>query len=221
MAGVAIGSVSLAVGVLGTVSGEANAAPGDSVPGRVVSTPTASPSVDTVSPTRILTPGGVGLIPEGVRPTSTTPSRVRTTHRSRVTLSARPTPTRPRPARSAASRSEHRTPLTPVPATTPSQSLTPRQLARHELRSRGWGDVEWTCLDNLWTRESSWQIHDRNADSGSYGIPQALPASKMATMGADWRDNPLTQIRWGLSYIASRYGTPCSAWAHSEQYNFY
>lgn len=73
--------------------------------------------------------------------------------------------------------------------------------------------AQWPCLNRLWTGENrAWNHRQPNlAGSGAYGIPQALPASKMATAGADWRTNPATQIRWGLGYIAGRYGTPCGA----------
>ncbi len=87
----------------------------------------------------------------------------------------------------------------------------PRAIARSMLAERGWGD-QFTCLDSLWTRESGWSVSATNPSSGAYGIPQALPGSKMATEGADWRTNPATQIRWGLGYIAASYGTPCGAW---------
>lgn len=83
------------------------------------------------------------------------------------------------------------------------------------------GDAaQFHCLDLLWERESSWQVHNGNS-SGAYGIPQALPGYKMASAGADWADNGYTQIDWGLSYIEARYGSPCNAWAHSEAYNWY
>jgi hypothetical protein len=85
----------------------------------------------------------------------------------------------------------------------------------------GWGSGELSCLDSLWTKESSWQVHATNSSSGAYGIPQALPASKMATYGSDWRDNPVTQIAWGLNYIKVSYGTPCSAWATSQAKGWY
>lgn len=97
----------------------------------------------------------------------------------------------------------------------------PRTIARAMLADYGWGDGQWGCLDALWTRESGWQVHETNPSSGAYGIPQSLPGSKMAWAGADWRDNPRTQIRWGLHYIAQRYGAPCGAWRHSQSYNFY
>jgi hypothetical protein len=68
------------------------------------------------------------------------------------------------------------------------------------------------CLKNLWNRESGWSTTSANS-SGAYGIPQALPGRKMASMGADWRTNHETQIKWGLKYIKGRYGTPCGAWS--------
>ena len=85
----------------------------------------------------------------------------------------------------------------------------------------GWGDGQFQCLYSLWMRESSWRADAYNASSGAYGIPQSLPGSKMAAAGADWRTNAATQIEWGLSYISSRYGSPCAAWAHSEAVNWY
>jgi hypothetical protein len=85
----------------------------------------------------------------------------------------------------------------------------------------GWDDGQFQCLYSLWMRESSWRADAYNASSGAYGIPQSLPGSKMASAGADWRTNPATQIEWGLSYISSRYGSPCAAWAHSEAVNWY
>ena len=99
--------------------------------------------------------------------------------------------------------------------------MSPRTIGRILAARRGWTGEQFTCLDKLWTRESNWQVHERNASSGAYGIPQSLPASKMATIASDWRDNPVTQIRWGLGYISGRYGTPCAAWAHSQAHNFY
>ena len=87
--------------------------------------------------------------------------------------------------------------------------------------ARGWTGAQWDCLDWLWTRESGWNTYALNTTSGAYGIPQSLPASKMAAAGADWQANPATQIRWGLSYIAGRYGTPCAAWAHEEADSWY
>jgi hypothetical protein len=97
----------------------------------------------------------------------------------------------------------------------------PKPIARILVRDHGWSSEQFQCLDLLWTRESRWDYQIQNGSSGAYGIPQALPGSKMASAGADWRTNPVTQIRWGLGYIADRYGSPCGAWAHSESHNWY
>jgi Transglycosylase SLT domain len=77
----------------------------------------------------------------------------------------------------------------------------------------GYGLDQFPCLEKLWTKESGWSTSASNP-SGAYGIPQALPGDKMAVYGSDWRTNPATQIKWGLSYIKSRYSTPCGAWQH-------
>lgn len=77
----------------------------------------------------------------------------------------------------------------------------------------GFDSSQWTCLETLWQKESSWYWAADNPYSSAYGIPQALPGTKMATAGADWLINPATQITWGLGYIKGRYGTPCAAWA--------
>ena len=84
------------------------------------------------------------------------------------------------------------------------------------MASYGWGDDQFTCLVSLWQRESGWNASASNASSGAYGIPQALPGSKMASAGSDWQTNPATQIKWGLGYIEGRYGNPCNAWGHSR-----
>lgn len=77
------------------------------------------------------------------------------------------------------------------------------------------------CLDSLWTKESGWSATADNPTSSAYGIPQALPGSRMSTAGADWATNPVTQIRWGLGYIEGRYGSPCGAWSFSISNNWY
>lgn len=84
----------------------------------------------------------------------------------------------------------------------------------------GWGDDQFACLVSLWDKESGWRVNAANP-SGAYGIPQALPGSKMASAGADWQTNPATQIAWGLGYISGRYGTPCGAWGHSQSTGWY
>jgi hypothetical protein len=115
-----------------------------------------------------------------------------------------------RAARAAASRSSTR-----------SYSGDPRSIARSMMASRyGWDAGQFSCLNSLWNRESGWNPHAANP-SGAYGIPQALPGSKMSTAGGDWRDNPATQIAWGLSYVKSTYGTPCGAWSAFQSKGWY
>ncbi|NNC12327.1 phospholipase [Planctomonas sp. JC2975] len=86
--------------------------------------------------------------------------------------------------------------------------------------SYGWGGDQFSCLNSLWNRESGWNYQAYNP-SGATGIPQALPGSKMASVGTDWATDAATQIKWGLGYIAGSYGTPCGAWSHSQSYNWY
>jgi hypothetical protein len=94
-------------------------------------------------------------------------------------------------------------------------------IAYEMVHARGWGDDEYSCLVSLWNRESHWNVYASNSSSGAYGIPQALPGSKMASVGADWQTSAATQITWGLGYVQGRYGTPCGAWAHSESSGWY
>lgn len=96
-----------------------------------------------------------------------------------------------------------------------------RNYAYGQLAAAGLGSDQANCLLWLWNRESGWRTNAYNSGSGAYGIPQSLPGSKMAIMGADWRTNYVTQVNWGLAYIYSRYDTPCGAWAHSEDTGWY
>ena len=98
---------------------------------------------------------------------------------------------------------------------------TAQGIAKAMVAAKGWGDGEFNCLVALWNKESHWNIYAHNASSGAYGIPQAMPGSKMASVGADWATNPKTQIIWGLGYIEGRYATPCGAWAHSQRKGWY
>ena len=104
-----------------------------------------------------------------------------------------------------------------APTVTPQVSTPPppksnREIGQELASGYGWVGQEWICLERLWTGESNWNHLSYNSSSGATGIPQSLPGNKMASAGADWQTNPSTQIKWGLSYIAGRYGTPCSAW---------
>ena len=89
------------------------------------------------------------------------------------------------------------------------------------LPSFGFATSEMTALVPMWNRESGWSVSAQNPSSGAYGIPQALPGDKMATVAADWRTNPATQIKWGLGYIKDRYGSPSAAWAFWQNNGWY
>lgn len=134
-----------------------------------------------------------------------------------VTVPPPPPPPRPKPAPSVA-------PAAPAPVaavTAPAPSGSPQQIAMAMLASYGWSSSEFSCLDPLWEHESGWNVYASNPGSGAYGIPQALPGSKMASAGPDWATDAATQIRWGLSYIQATYGSPCGAWSHEEASGWY
>jgi hypothetical protein len=101
------------------------------------------------------------------------------------------------------------------------ESGTAKAYALDLLTSMKYGDDQYSCLVKLWERESNWRHTARNKSSGAYGIPQSLPATKMATEGPDYLTNPETQIRWGVKYIKGRYGSPCGALAHSDKLGWY
>lgn len=109
----------------------------------------------------------------------------------------------------------------PTPQHDPVPASTSQEIAYNMVSARGWGEGEFSCLVNLWNRESNWNHLAQNPSSGAYGIPQSLPGNKMATHGSDWQTNPATQIAWGIDYISGRYGTPCGAWNHSERKGWY
>ncbi|WP_225837284.1 transglycosylase SLT domain-containing protein [Streptomyces sp. NK08204] len=83
------------------------------------------------------------------------------------------------------------------------------------------GAGQYSCFSNIVDHESSWNYRAVNASSGAYGLFQALPGSKMASVGADWQTNPATQIKWGLNYMNSRYGSPCQAWTFWQANHWY
>ena len=105
--------------------------------------------------------------------------------------------------------------------TVPAASGSPQQIAEAMLGSFGWSASQFSCLDPLWAHESGWSVSAYNAGSGAFGIPQALPGSRMASAGPDWQTDAATQIKWGLEYIKGTYGSPCSAWAHEEATGWY
>jgi Transglycosylase SLT domain len=121
-------------------------------------------------------------------------------------------------AKAAAAQVAHANTMQHVTAT---PSGSPEQIAQLMLAEYGWSSSQFSCLYPLWYHESGWNPSAENPGSGAYGIPQSLPGSQMASAGADWQTNPATQIKWGLTYIQGRYGSPCGAWAHEEADNWY
>lgn len=118
------------------------------------------------------------------------------------------------PATSAQAAAPANSPAAAPVATAPISGTSPaaaQAFARSYLAGKGMGDSEFQCLVTLWNHESGWNFQASNPSSGAYGIPQSLPGSKMASVGADWQTNPQTQIIWGVGYITGRYGTPCGA----------
>lgn len=97
------------------------------------------------------------------------------------------------------------------------------QAYAHDLviNTYGWTEEDYQALVKLWTKESDWNPNSHNKSSGAHGIPQSLPANKMASEGDDYYTNGYTQIRWGLKYIKQRYGTPSKAWQHFQNKNWY
>jgi hypothetical protein len=98
----------------------------------------------------------------------------------------------------------------------------PKEMARQILKNKyGYGSSQFSCFNNIIMRESMWKVNATNPSSGAYGIPQALPGSKMATVASDWRTNPATQIIWGIEYMKDRYGSPCGAWGFKSSHGWY
>jgi hypothetical protein len=134
-------------------------------------------------------------------------------------VQAEPSQTRPRVSSQASLNSDNTALVSliePKPVTPPD----PKAYAQQALQQRGWGG-QWPCLDTLWEHESNWDPTIWNGkrdnipwrDDLATGIPQALPASKMAAFGTDYLTNPVTQINWGLWYISQNYPSgPCEAW---------
>lgn len=174
-------------------------------PTPTVATPAAAEATASVAPVEETSPAdespSAAPTPKSPRPAPTkaaAPAPVKTTAKATVPTPRRDTPPASRPQ---------------------SGGSPPAGGARAYARSRV-SAAQFGCLDSLWERESGWRVTAANA-SGAYGIPQALPGNKMASAGADWRTNPATQIDWGLSYIAGRYGSPCAAWSFWKNHNWY
>jgi hypothetical protein len=108
-----------------------------------------------------------------------------------------------------------------IPPAPPVSAGTAEAIAQSLMPDYGFSvSGQYSCLFNLWEAESGWDVTAENA-SGAYGIPQALPGSKMASAGPDWQTDATTQIKWGLGYIEDTYATPCAAWDHEEEFGWY
>ena len=140
-----------------------------------------------------------------------------------ATLPPKPTPT-PTPTKTAAAKaaatSSSSTASAAAPAAPAAAPGTAQAWAQQYLTTLGMGSDQYSCLVSLWNRESGWNTHAQNP-SGAYGIPQALPGSKMSSAGPDWQNSYETQIKWGMGYIDGRYSNPCGAWAQSQSTGWY
>lgn len=118
---------------------------------------------------------------------------------------------------------------TPVPTAVPTPGPTAVPVVVHVatgshtdwMAAAGIAASDYACADALVTRESGWSITARNSSSGALGLPQSLPGTKMATAGADYLTNPITQLRWMAGYVADRYGGFCPAWAFWQKNSWY
>ncbi|MFE5586630.1 transglycosylase SLT domain-containing protein [Kitasatospora sp. NPDC056531] len=103
-----------------------------------------------------------------------------------------------------------------MPATASAATLSPKAIAARMVPAK-----QLASFDQIIFHESSWNVRATNPSSGAYGLGQALPASKMASAGSDWRTNPRTQIKWALNYMNTRYGSPNAAWAFWQVHHWY
>jgi hypothetical protein len=108
----------------------------------------------------------------------------------------------------------------PIPASCNEYSGN-RAIGCAVLLESGFDLDQMPCLDKLFKKESGWNPRAKNKGSGAYGIPQALPGSKMASIADDWETSARTQVKWGIGYIKGRYKTPCGAWSHSQNTGWY
>lgn len=97
-----------------------------------------------------------------------------------------------------------------TPTATVQQPLTNKQSL---MQQAGIPRSDWGAVDYIVSHESSWNAGATNVSSGAHGLCQALPASKMASAGADYMTNPVTQLRWCHHYALNRYSSWWSAFA--------
>lgn len=102
-----------------------------------------------------------------------------------------------------------------------SASQQPTGSHQNWMKQAGFSPSEYSAIDYIINRESSWNPSATNASSGAYGLPQSLPGSKMATAGSDWRTNPITQLKWMRNYVNERYGGANGALSFWKAHNWY
>ncbi|MFI7399632.1 transglycosylase SLT domain-containing protein [Streptomyces sp. NPDC049541] len=105
----------------------------------------------------------------------------------------------------------------PAHAATASSAASAQAIAHKMIPNA----AQYNAFSKIVERESGWNVTATNSSSGAYGLVQALPGSKMASAGSDWKTNPRTQIKWGLDYMNSRYGSPTAAWAFWQANGWY
>ncbi len=103
-----------------------------------------------------------------------------------------------------------------LPATANAATLSPQAVAAQIVPAN-----QLASFSQIIAHESSWNVTATNASSGAYGLAQALPGSKMATHGSDWKTNATTQIKWALDYMNTRYGSPNAAWNFWQANHWY
>lgn len=176
--------------------------------------PTPPPPLPGPTVTKTITPT------PSAPPTSKapTPSKPPATSEPPASKTPQPTPTALKKTTSArpAAPKTTRPPTQASRSTNRATASSPRGYARSAL-SAG----QFSCLNALAIRESGWNVYATNPSSGAYGIPQALPGSKMASAGSDWRTNGVTQVKWMISYVNARYGSPCGAWGFWQSHHWY
>lgn len=106
----------------------------------------------------------------------------------------------------------------PAQAATTVSSATEAKAIAHKLIP---DTAQYNAFSKIVEHESGWDVNATNASSGAYGLVQALPASKMASAGSDWKTSAETQIKWGLDYMNDRYGSPTGAWAFWQSNGWY
>lgn len=153
--------------------------------------------------------------PSEAGPAKAGPSRVDVNRGSRVSRSARRTAIDEKKQRTLRQRSGGQ-----ATRTEDLSHHSLREIARILMPKYGFSTSQFGCLNDLWISESSWDPHADNPTSTAYGIPQALIGDH-ANLPADYKTNPVSQIRWGLGYIRDAYGTPCSAWAFKQSHHWY